>query len=167
MTTEKRAANRVAAGGTLFASFQGTPRLTSQEAAYLAGLIDGEGSIVITRQRATGPKLMLWNSNKPMIDWLVRHAGGTGYRQDRRGKQLCWLWNVSPSGIEPILIQLYPYLVAKRRQARVMLMYLEHRRVYGSSLGHPLTPEERAVRLRFADILSRLNTGGSKNGGRH
>ena len=108
--------------------------LTETEKAYLAGLIDGEGTIGLFNRERTNvqvciPYVAVSNTNTLMRDWLKERIpfGGWGNpgrsaSRDNRWK-LCYsvLWS-SMSGIA-ILEAVMPYLVLKKKNAQWVLGY--------------------------------------------
>lgn len=110
----------------------------SEELAYLAGLIDGEGYISINRQtnRATRrgvhyhPVVKLANTDFDMPRLFHERFGGVmdTRRYDathpKWSDSLCW--SVTTRNlVEPCLRQLLPYLRTKKRQAELALLFCE------------------------------------------
>ena len=103
------------------------------EWAYLAGMIDGEGSITITEhRRADRPgymrrnlRVQIYGTDPRLMVWLQSHFGGRTYstreHQENRKAQLSIVW--AESQIEPILLGALPYLVIKAEQAEIALAY--------------------------------------------
>ncbi len=93
--------------------------------AYLAGLIDGEGSIRIeggptTRRFAGTPTVTLTNTSTKMIDWAFDKFGGHLYKKKNRS---CWDIYWLGKAVIPILEGVYPYLTAKKDQADIVFAY--------------------------------------------
>jgi len=145
--------------------------LTPREWAYLAGIIDGEGCIHITRfppkprykTRIYQLGLSVTNTNKPLMDWIENKLGG--YRShhnhrygERRNQNQYWMWKASTRHAAEILKLVRPYLIGKADQADVGIAFQEHieeakHRGYerkGVTKGRPiLTDEQIAVRESF------------------
>ena len=75
--------------------------LTRKEKSYLAGIIDGEGSIMLLHQPAKSrgtftPKLAIANTNFRLIDWLVREFPNStiNCRDDRPKSKPVYQWQV-------------------------------------------------------------------------
>jgi hypothetical protein len=109
--------------------------MMSQELAYLAGVIDGEGNIAIgLRSRgAKGEKspiywgyLKVSNTDRRLLEWCANVTGvGTIHKEGRkrgRRRQL-YIWHVSSTPSEQILRDVYPYLVIKREQAEAFFEF--------------------------------------------
>lgn len=102
--------------------------------AYLAGFIDGEGTICICRgDRRTygvGGYLVLraTNTNKDIILWIRTVFGGSVIKkpETRNPKWAdAYFWVVSSQKAENIIRELIPYLKVKRLQAETALRYRE------------------------------------------
>lgn len=111
--------------------------------AYLAGLVDGEGCISICPAHKKGGSTqlnvslhVLNNTNAKLIDWVaetlarydiphyVYWAGKRNYRNSRP----CGLVALRRrTGIKKFLLHVLPYLVGKRRQAELLLEFVESR----------------------------------------
>ncbi len=125
--------------GGLHVAQRSTVRILSPvERAWLAGVIDGEGSIFIARvlvksgysRRGFFYKafLSVANSNEDIVR-RIREVIGMGFvgltiekRRDWRDK---WEYKGSPSVLRGILPQILPYLIIKQEVAKTMLRYLE------------------------------------------
>ncbi len=94
---------------------------------YLAGLIDGEGSIVVSHNRTRKDgyarpnlRLTLGNTYKPIIDWLQKNFGGSVVTEKVKGnRKPSWQWVVSGSRASNILELVYPHLKIKFKQAGI------------------------------------------------
>lgn len=92
---------------------------------YLAGLIDGEGSIGV---RAKGNQfLSIYNTELAVMEWLTANVGGhVGGSPDRRGRELCYCWTVQRArDVIAILCAVRPYLIAKAEDAERVRLYIE------------------------------------------
>jgi len=108
------------------------------EIAYLAGLIDGEGTITITRHKQYDRphwvcKTFVWvsNTDRKLIKLLKRrHGGSCGLKGKPRLKhhKANLYWRVmSHANIERILKACLPFLVIKKRQAKILLKFIASR----------------------------------------
>lgn len=96
---------------------------------YLAGLFDGEGSIGIYRQKATGYRKTagLTNTYKPILEVILQEFGGGLYpqRAATRLHKATWGWEIQNGpDIRIFLEKLRPFLIIKAEQADVMLACL-------------------------------------------
>lgn len=114
---------------------------TEVELAYLAGIIDGEGSIGIYH-RASIPSslnsnsydcsIQISNTDPNLIQWIADKFGGSLKRYDIRyeeSRRKSWkpLYRVSWSAKEDvysILSDVYKYLIVKKRLAELMFAFI-------------------------------------------
>jgi hypothetical protein len=83
--------------------------------AYMAGIVDGEGSII---RRANGqPVLSIGSTSEPLIKWLHAYFGGRSYLYANGtglGRLPFWRWHLSRSRIvEAVIARMKPYLLIK------------------------------------------------------
>ena len=97
---------------------------------YIAGLLDGEGTITIWRKQ---PYCSITNTSKEVMEWLANNLGGTIYKPKRREKATkdIYLWSLSRTkDIAKLLRILLPYLIIKRREAEKVIALCEEKRVF-------------------------------------
>lgn len=107
-------------------------------AAYLAGIVDGEGTITIHRhqfyKRGTyqlRPRLIVSNTNLRLLNHLRDVHGGTiiSNRAATARRSESFLWRIfSIDEIYRIVLAIRPFLLVKDRQADVMLAFLRSRK---------------------------------------
>ena len=113
-------------------------RLTVEEAAYLAGLFDGEGSLYLVARKGTRrrshhfhPEMTVANTDLALIEW-VRDATGNGgiwlNKKPGSNHKQGYVWLLMPTQIRHVLPQLLPYLKSKRRRAAMMLEFFDLQR---------------------------------------
>lgn len=105
--------------------------LTEGERGYIAGILDGEGTIsffrasckTMTTMRA---RITIWNTDYSLIEWVHSKIGGT--IRMRKGRKAthndCW-W-LALHGIvkvKHLLKVLLPYLIVKKKQAQEIIDY--------------------------------------------
>lgn len=105
--------------------------LSVPEAAYIAGLIDGEGSIGGTHRNARGRTswfIRVYNTHRGVMEWLLK-ATNTGNIVNRPKEKPhhkksyaweCFAWNA-----KHILEQALPYMIIKRPLAERVIKELE------------------------------------------
>ncbi|MFN3352502.1 MAG: hypothetical protein ACK4Z5_02745 [Brevundimonas sp.] len=134
--------------------------LTDTDAAYIAGMIDADGSITVSAQDGrVKPLVCVFNSNVPLIDWLsVTIGAGCSYRYKsgaKRPDQDGARWNpvhryqITGRKAQSLLTQLLPHLRVKRAQAELVLSVP----MRGRDFGRAATAEQRAA---AADVLGRI-----------
>lgn len=139
--------------------------LTATEAAYLAGLIDGEGNIgVRTRKNTNGriylcPILQITNTNESMLLWVQEKVGGKIYlgREDRIGRKQVWSWQIWSRNAVNVIRQVYQHLIVKRQQADLIFTVVIKDR------GYKLSEQERSNNVVIYDAMKKLNLRGTRN----
>ena len=147
--------------------------LTEPEKAYLAGIIDGEGSISLVRHK--GPRcglhnldavVKVTNTDSVLIGWLREKTGvGSIYHRSRAGSRYRDVYTIvwATTAVRDILEAVLPYLVIKRDRAEIVLSLdrtnSEARSIYGGRFGsgRPVPEWLREVRLRAFDEMAELN----------
>lgn len=107
---------------------------TIAQLAYLAGIIDGEGSIYIgnfSANKKTGAKyyqtnIEVTNTDENLIDWLVTHIGGRKYtysknQTPKNSRKQVFRWIVNGDLVTQLCSLLFPYIVIKKQQCEIML----------------------------------------------
>lgn len=104
--------------------------LTSNQLAYIAGLFDGEGTLVIGKYPIRSQKnlayrgfMALANTHVPTLLHIKSLIGGRIVEQGI-GKK-CYSLTLSANEIRAVLPELLPYLMIKKEQAEVMLRFFE------------------------------------------
>lgn len=118
---------------------------TETEKAYAAGVIDGEGTIGVWRERraknSSGYRyrvaMEVSNTNEKLIDWLQQRFGGFKaiVNAEREGCKRLWKWRSTTSVVLEIVKQLLPYLVLKQEQAELVIEFCELQRKYDQRPG--------------------------------
>ena len=107
--------------------------------AYIAGFLDGEGTITLIRLPPKKPKartpyesryqlnVSLVNTNKDIMVWIHSLVGG--YLHPRRQlsvkHKVAWQWYCNNSVAEDFIHQIYPWLKIKKGQAEIALKFRE------------------------------------------
>tara|TARA_R100001086_G_scaffold152272_1_gene81030 strand:- start:53 stop:457 length:405 start_codon:yes stop_codon:yes gene_type:complete len=118
--------------------------LSPTEAAYIAGIIDGEGCIEfkwadrIRRDRKGTPtyhtlivRLEVPQVDKRLIDWLMeitkegtrdikRYPNNPTYQDQHR-------WRVGYHGVYRVLKQVYSYLIVKKQKAKLVIDHYDEK----------------------------------------
>lgn len=100
-------------------------RVPAWAKAYIAGIIDGEGSICLTKNQSSTKFAVSVNMcDREAIDFIAKYYGGNIYFCDRKNegnRRDSWKWERSHNSAAQFLIDILPYLVVKRRRAEVVL----------------------------------------------
>lgn len=102
--------------------------------AYLAGIIDGEGSIYIGNysfSKKTGDPLYqtnleVSNTDECLIDWIVYNFGGKKYeytpkQTPKNSRKKVFRWACTGEMLTHICPLILPYIVIKKRQCEIMI----------------------------------------------
>ena len=106
--------------------------------AYLAGIMDGDGSFSIIKLKTKAnplhyPFIQFVNRNKNIIDFLVANFGGNVLEAKKHvckdgslGNQ-CYRWNLRSScNVKPALELLIPFLKIKKDRAEFLLEFIQN-----------------------------------------
>jgi hypothetical protein len=92
---------------------------TRCEWSYLAGLIDGEGSVNFYKNTHGSGYIFIidiWMTDEATIDWLHENFDGKKYSRGKRRihwKPL-WRWRVQGDAAIALYLKIYPFLRIKR-----------------------------------------------------
>lgn len=139
--------------------------------SYAAGIIDGEGSIMVIHHNAGGKtgckweywvlRLMIANNKKELIDWLLSMFGGgysIGISKNPKWNDT-YQWRVDSKHAKKVLELVYPYLLLKKKQAEIAIEMLKTYKLVGRK-GH--TKEVFDLRKKCAEDIKALNIRGKK-----
>jgi len=130
--------------------------------AYLAGLIDGEGTISCSVNKtkkgflALQKQLSIFNTNIVLISWITARFSGTVHSRVRSEK---WKeehqvkWSATEACV--ILELVLPYLVIKREQAEIFI-------ALHKTKSNSVSKETHEYRQRLCDRIQELNKRGPK-----
>ncbi len=111
---------------------------------YIAGLFDGEGHVSITWSRGN-PKLCvkLTNTYLPVLEAVKDVYGGTFYANKKQKAHYlqCYALSLTVEQSKRFLRELLPFLVIKKRQAELALLFSETVYKHGKFAGHLLWSE--------------------------
>lgn len=112
---------------------------TEIQSAWLAGIVDGEGTIGIWRYRRSGnrsgwafrPVVEIFNTNRLLIDRILEIVGPAWSAIKEQPKvprhKVCWKVAIRTRAIPATLLRIHPYLVAKAEQAQLVVAFCETR----------------------------------------
>jgi intein/homing endonuclease len=102
--------------------------LTETEKAYLAGLIDGEGTITLTisnKGQMPQPQLSISNTNLGVLEWVKQKLGcGSIIKKNPRkpNHKVSYAWQINRAGkVMFVLSEIKDYLIIKKSQALLIL----------------------------------------------
>lgn len=149
--------------------------LSNEQKAYLAGLIDGEGCISVTLDsyKVKGKwihfsrKVYISNTNLELLKKVQKITGiGTISLSTKSQKnklyhnnwKSVYNWAIYGKGIKIFLPEILPYLIAKKRQAELLLEFQQMTK--GQGYGSFLTPELKERRIEITKEMKQLNKRG-------
>lgn len=96
--------------------------LSQADAAYLAGIVDGEGSVMLTSRKNGGLNiaLVVANTDLQLLTWILSTCAiGHIYRRTRESAthRTSYAWRCFSDSAVGLIRQLQPYLRIKRTQA--------------------------------------------------
>jgi hypothetical protein len=151
--------------------------LSPLDAAYLAGVIDGEGSIGIyparllprTVHRTYNLQLQITHTHLPLLQWIQARCYGSITKgrspvvlTPKCAKRPTWHWTTHTRHAANVIRQIQPYLIVKAAEAAVALRYADrvghHNRIHkkGVTGSVPIGPEEWIAREALANELKQL-----------
>lgn len=109
---------------------------TDTTIAFMAAIIDGEGSITIEKQ---GPgdntrrkynsyslRLVVVNTNVDLMNWLLDNFGGTIHvRKLVPNRKQCYTWRTTYKESAEIIKLCAPYFIVKRKHAIIYLKFID------------------------------------------
>lgn len=148
--------------------------------AYLAGIVDGEGSLCIYRvnpasyNRYQTPNfrsvLNISNTRKELVEWLDENFSNlnSGHKKHRRSifkknsthERWIYEWVIQGHRLLDICEQLLPYLVLKKKQAELIIEFRKTYTQKGFGASTPLDIETVNIREDIRTQMSRLNAKG-------
>ena len=129
---------------------------TRDDLAYLAGIIDGEGSVFPTRRRDRPGtyelKVSITNTNPILVVWLSDTFGFGVYPQEGRGNcKSSWVCALYSDKAVSLLRSVLPFMKLKVEQAKIVIAMREIQLRHGAA--HPAL-------ATLADRVTQLNRRG-------
>jgi len=146
------------------------PVMKETEKAYLAGIIDGEGTVSIVRLFNHGDKVYyvasveVSNTNLKLLNWISERVGGSKVPDRRKlvnGQKIVYRLGLRDRLAENVLREVSSYLVLKDRQAELVMELRSRIRKNGDR--SRLTDSERAYRAHLYEECAKLNVRGTGN----
>ena len=129
---------------------------------YLAGIVDGEGSLLLHKHRQYGrstyqfrPRLSVGNTHRGLMEEMQRRHGGTlisvGRRQPHHKDMYHWRVFAIPELVK-LIPKIRPHLIVKARQADLLLEFL---RLRLAEKGAPYGTRENQIFIKLRSLNSR------------
>jgi hypothetical protein len=100
---------------------------------YLAGIIDGEGSLIVSRSDRGSymnyyGRIHVKNTDYRLIKWLLDKFGGTVSNHEpsdpvKHKKAYSWYFSGDAHDKEVLLLSIMPYLIVKKEQAKILIEF--------------------------------------------
>jgi hypothetical protein len=135
-----------------------TVPLTNEEAAYIAGIIDGEGTITLCRNTTKTscrftPRIVISNSSMILIEWLRNRLKTTSpsvvKRHTWNPNKPVYVISVLSYRVVGIVRRIQQYLVIKEKQAQIILDFWKLREA--KDYAGPYGQQEQQL---YIDIVS-------------
>lgn len=100
--------------------------------AYAAGILDGEGSVIIykkdrpdrKRGHLYGGHITVTSTTEQLIKWLQKEFGGSWQpTKTRAGCKQLYKWTLHGFPGVHVLAKFFPYLIVKRQHARLFFLF--------------------------------------------
>lgn len=110
--------------------------MTETEKAYIAGIIDGEGSIMLQRVHKNdfpSPCVSIASTTLELLEWIKEVFGaGTIIHKKNYNPEVhkeCYSYVVKFDNAIDMLKQIYPYLLIKVKKERARLIIMDYKNV--------------------------------------
>jgi hypothetical protein len=148
------------------------PPWSEVETAYIAGIIDGEGSIGLLRRGDAKQRKGQWitiqlqisNTNKPIMDWLDVMFGlkkGQYVYANHAGWRNWYSIKLQGNRAYDIILRIRRYLRIKKSQAELVINYVSWRQSIGI-ISHRFSQQEDEIREKFYLTCRSLNKRGKE-----
>jgi hypothetical protein len=153
-------------------AFQLRDRISDADIGWLAGIIDGEGTITISPRKRTDRKCRIYgwqmrvkvSNNDPRIitkvaDLMQQINGHKGHMREKRMNRCRkhYYWEVAALKALAFLKFIKPFLVSKQQQAKIAIEFQERMSASIGLVHRTLTSEEVEVRQKLHQQIKFLN----------
>jgi hypothetical protein len=108
--------------------------LSETDKSYMAGIIDGEGSIIMNYNKPkTNPAVQVANTDKALMDWIKEKFTVTGLsvvyrnRHNPKWKDVYQLYIQGILNVYAVLTAIEPYLIIKKDKAKKAIDFLKQK----------------------------------------
>lgn len=123
-------------------------KLRNVDRAYLAGFVDGEGSIGIyvcsgyKGRKYHYTRIMIGNTDKEIPQFMKDYYGGGLSKEHPLKGMTIYRWNASGKICDMVLRDIMPYLKQKQERAKLLLQYYQKRKMLSFE-------EKEEIRMKF------------------
>lgn len=115
------------------------------ELGFIIGLIEGEGSITLSRGKSTifkqgfslCPRFYITNTNLQLLSEAKKIISGTIFKEKSKNSKHRDKYRLTLDGLKvrSFLVEILPYLITKKKQCELAIKYIDiHKRRCGYSL---------------------------------
>lgn len=140
--------------------------MKNDELAYLAGLMDGEGSVGLyvrtpknSDRHSVVLRVSIGNTSKPMIDWLINTTKVGSVRAkswDKLTRRQAWVWSVCSKQAVELLRSIRPWMITKAPQVDIVLKVAEMEVAENIRQGSKPSEELQSFRIEAAKQVKAL-----------
>jgi len=128
------------------------------EKAYLAGIVDGEGTITLTRHHKSelpGPNVTIANNDLKLLQWVKERAGGTivSKKKRRPHHDNSYVWGIKQDRAIRFLEIIIKYLIVKKPQAELIVKEYKA----ATYRAGKYSPEMLAKKMALVEKIRKLN----------
>lgn len=123
---------------------------------YMAGLMDGEGSIILARNNAADkfktPYLSVSSTTREIVDWLIENFGGHASVQKvyQDHHKQSWNWKLrNKAQMFELIAEVEPHMLEPVKKARMRLLLDEYENV--TKRNGKYTPEQAQAKREFEE----------------
>lgn len=125
----------------------------SETLAYIAGIVDNQGSIFIRQYKVNNSRnyslsMAIYHKEKSILEFVQDFFQAGKIYRDRQGYQI----KLGASDTDKILRELLPYLILRKEEAELAIKFQQAKK-YDS---RPLSDEERQFRRSCYEEMKRL-----------
>lgn len=139
------------------------PVISEQEAAWVAGLFEGEGTVTIAtggrERRYTRLVIILASTDIEIVDFLQQRWKGNirSYKPKTANANVAYNWSIANRRAQGFIKQIYPHIRTKRVKAKFDLaLEMQSTKRQGTRLNSPEYREQQELfRLRMKELNRR------------
>lgn len=121
--------------------------------AYIAGIIDGEGTITLSKVRKSAqfraPVVSVSSTTLEILEYLKSHFGGSivKHKVYQKHHKQSWSWKLDYTRAVKLCEAILPYLLEPEKRRRAMLLIDVYGRV--TSRNGKYSPEQLSAKMAF------------------
>lgn len=129
--------------------------MTKEKLAYAAGLIDGEGSVVLEKRSKNSPYrtpgVSATSTSYELLKFLKDNFGGyiVSKKSYKDNHSASWGWAMKSDAALKFLKDILPYMREKKKIKRAKLLLKDYKRL--TNPGGQYTEKQKAAKLKFEE----------------